>query len=575
MLSRAPVQHAPEAPPKPESVEHQRWAEPFGGTPIPLRTVRQILSLPVLKDIDATDFPSDLPPEKIIGYDGRILSFAVGDVIYDEDDYATSVFILLRGTVRSELRGGTDMTAQTASSWLPDLPRLGTVGSGIRSSAARLFRRSESRRPDETDTTDYVSDSKHDQLPGLLLGAGELFGICSALRRTPRNSTVVVCEDDTVVLEIRWPGIRDLRFWSETFRSRTNEIYQVRSCFAGLRQCALFATLDDPTLQALAERSVFETYGELGWSYFYQRAERHDASDTDRDRAEPAISEQGDHLEGIFVICSGFVRLTHRLNRNILTVGFLTEGDVFGLDQLVAGLKSENSYGVDYGLTACGYADVIWVPKHVIRNGLPEEHLEAGAAAMRMITQNGPGHGADLPRPLLDFIVENRYFNGANAMVINTDRCVNCDDCVRACAATHGNVPRFVRQGKTHHNMMVVNACMHCTDPVCMIDCPTAAIHRDEVSGTVVIDDAACIGCGTCASACPYNNIRMESALNAKGAVQLGADGAPLLRATKCDLCLNQNGGPACKRACPHDAISRVDLEDEQMLSDWLQVAKE
>ena len=53
---------------------------------------------------------------------------------------------------------------------------------------------------------------------------------------------------------------------------------------------------------------------------------------------------------------------------------------------------------------------------------------------------------------------------------------------------------------------------MHCADAVCLIDCPTNAIHRDDDTGTVVIDDATCIGCAACASACPYDNIRMAEA---------------------------------------------------------------
>ena len=56
---------------------------------------------------------------------------------------------------------------------------------------------------------------------------------------------------------------------------------------------------------------------------------------------------------------------------------------------------------------------------------------------------------------------------------------------------------------------MVVNACMHCTDPVCLIDCPTEAIHRDRETGNVLINDATCIGCAACAEACPYDNIQM------------------------------------------------------------------
>jgi len=87
----------------------------------------------------------------------------------------------------------------------------------------------------------------------------------------------------------------------------------------------------------------------------------------------------------------------------------------------------------------------------------------------------------------VDFLVDNRTINGTATMLIDVDRCTACDDCVRACAATHGNNPRFRRHGPSHENLQVTNACMHCADPVCLIGCPTGAIHRHP-SGPVVID---------------------------------------------------------------------------------------
>ena len=110
---------------------------------------------------------------------------------------------------------------------------------------------------------------------------------------------------------------------------------------------------------------------------------------------------------------------------------------------------------------------------------------------------------------LLDFLADHRFLNGTQTMLINLDRCTRCDDCVRACAATHDNNPRFIRQGPKHDNLMVANACMHCVDPVCMIGCPTGAIARDAETGTVRINDRTCIGCSTCANSCPYEAIRM------------------------------------------------------------------
>ncbi len=172
---------------------------------------------------------------------------------------------------------------------------------------------------------------------------------------------------------------------------------------------------------------------------------------------------------------------------------------------------------------------------------------------------------------MVNFLVDHRIINGTATMLINTDRCVGCDDCVRACAATHDNNPRFIRHGLEHLNVMVANACMHCVDPVCLIGCPTGAIHRDPEHGNVVINDATCIGCSTCANSCPYNNIRMVEIRNHSGAIINDQEsGAPIVKATKCDLCIGQLGGPACQRACPHDALIRVDMRDRERLAKWL-----
>ena len=65
---------------------------------------------------------------------------------------------------------------------------------------------------------------------------------------------------------------------------------------------------------------------------------------------------------------------------------------------------------------------------------------------------------------------------------------------------------------------MVANACLHCADPVCMIGCPTGAIHRDAFGGEVVINQATCIGCKLCATNCPYEAIRMVEIRDAAGA---------------------------------------------------------
>jgi Fe-S-cluster-containing hydrogenase component 2 len=48
------------------------------------------------------------------------------------------------------------------------------------------------------------------------------------------------------------------------------------------------------------------------------------------------------------------------------------------------------------------------------------------------------------------------------------------------------------------------------------------------------------------------------------------SNGKPIAKATKCDLCADHHGGPACERACPHDALKRVDMRDMDILGQWL-----
>ncbi len=186
--------------------------------------------------------------------------------------------------------------------------------------------------------------------------------------------------------------------------------------------------------------------------------------------------------------------------------------------------------------------------------------------------EGGGGRAGGVSPGMLEFLVENRFINGTATMLIDLDRCTRCDECVHACASGHNNNPRFIRHGQTYGHHMVANACMHCADPVCMIGCPTGAIHRTEASGEVVINDNTCIGCAVCADSCPYDNIRMTPIRQQGGrgvdAIMVGpGTGQPIVKATKCDLCVEHRGGPACERACPHDALRRVNVGDVGQLA--------
>jgi Fe-S-cluster-containing dehydrogenase component len=156
--------------------------------------------------------------------------------------------------------------------------------------------------------------------------------------------------------------------------------------------------------------------------------------------------------------------------------------------------------------------------------------------------------------------LEMGLLEGNSILVIDLDSCTRCDDCVRACADTHGGRPRFVREGDKYENLLITKSCYHCSDPVCLVGCPTGAIRRASVGEVVEIVDDLCIGCQACANNCPYDAIVMHETGEVwpQNMVPEILRGKARLLASKCDLCYKTNHGPACVKNCPHACAFRV-----------------
>jgi Fe-S-cluster-containing hydrogenase component 2 len=152
-----------------------------------------------------------------------------------------------------------------------------------------------------------------------------------------------------------------------------------------------------------------------------------------------------------------------------------------------------------------------------------------------------------------------------NFLLIDSDLCVGCDNCEKACAATHNGHSRLDRKGgKNYANIQVPISCRHCENPLCMLDCPPDALAR-KPNGEVIIRDS-CIGCGNCIRNCPYGVIQLVydtpggggfSLLEMLGLKKKKKEKGPA-KAAKCDLCEQLPGGPACVRSCPTGAAIRV-----------------
>jgi Fe-S-cluster-containing dehydrogenase component/CRP-like cAMP-binding protein len=537
-----------------------RWDEPFGPE-MGDAEVDRLLARPEFAAIKPERFPKQLPLREILRNDTRIVHFKAGDIVVREGDYGNSAFLILEGKLRVVLAPGLPgemlgrQPARRRSFW-KTLAQLWTnrLIPEIRVAPAGLehgLRKAE----DAAATRVFLQD-----VPAILdahktavLEPGALFGELAALGRVPRTATMFA-ETDTELLEIRWQGLREIRRFDDGWRQRIDEHYRANALRVHLRATPLFARLDEEALQQLTRHTLFETYGSFDWHVSYKKFLRSQRASAE---PEPLIARQGDYPDGLLLVRAGFARVTTRLGSAERTLTYLGAGDQHGLDELYEGWRNRQRTSLETSLHAVGYIDVLRVPTHILEkfvfDTIQPPRRRLSAMTSRPLADDG----------MIDWLVDERFINGTQAMLIDLDRCTRCDDCVRACASTHGGNPRFVRHGRTFEHWMVTNACMHCADPVCMIGCPTGAIHRDEQGGVVMINDDTCIGCSTCAHSCPYDNIQMVAINDKRGRPLLDpGDQKPILKATKCDLCAEQPGGPACERACPHDALHRVDFRE-------------
>ena len=144
---------------------------------------------------------------------------------------------------------------------------------------------------------------------------------------------------------------------------------------------------------------------------------------------------------------------------------------------------------------------------------------------------------------------------------LDMDRCVGCGACSVACMDQNdfqaGQAEKPFRVAASLEQTVkgslaltgISMACMHCADAPCIKACPCGCITKDGDTGFTVYDTTYCIGCHSCAMACPF------------GAPSFGADG----KMVKCDGCVERvKHGllPACVKVCPFDAL-RIYTEEE------------
>jgi Fe-S-cluster-containing dehydrogenase component/CRP-like cAMP-binding protein len=375
------------------------------------------------------------------------------------------------------------------------------------------------------------------------LGKGEIFGEIGALSGWPQSVTVKTKTEATFI-QIRVSALRLMRR-SKTLKARLDKLYRERSLFTQLKATPLLGTCSDAAIKGLAERVELISC-----------------------EPDQVITKEGEPATALYLVRSGFVKLSQKFGDGEIVVSYLSKGMTLGETELLLDSGRSSMYTAaskEYSeLVKITYPDLLGVVKE-----FPAVEKLLWQTSVARMKESGYSKKNLRQSEFINTALEEGLVEGNSILVIDLNTCTRCDDCVRGCASTHGGVPRFVREGDKYKNFLITRACYHCEDPVCLVGCPTGAIRRAAVGDVVEIVDSVCIGCKSCANNCPYDAITMTETGKTwpEDMIPEGLRGKEQLLATKCDLCYTLPEGPACVSNCPHGCAMRIgDLDQFKAL---------
>jgi Fe-S-cluster-containing dehydrogenase component/CRP-like cAMP-binding protein len=428
----------------------------------------------------------------------------------------------------------------------------------------------------------YVTDDKGSTNKVAELQPGMTFGERSVLAGQPRNATISVPPlMEASVIEIQRPALRLLRKLKQ-FGHMLDVAYRKYGLDRTLLEVeeATNDAFSPELLKQLGDAARFTVY-----------AKNH------------IIFQEGDPINRLVFIKNGWARRTRGLASNPTQADMVMElGKDVGIDFLGAGnCLGLEALSVDEK-SAWAYTATIMARTEVLEVAV--SRLRANPALREKVLKHfGAFSRADdlPPEPPKDkrvVVAEGREIttgivDATNLLVMDMDLCIRCGNCSLACHKVHGQ-SRLLRRGihiarpvkpesRSIQHVLAPSVCLHCQDPECLTGCPTGAIGRFS-EGQIDINPQTCIGCGDCATQCPYNAITMiprKPVLAAppnlggklKSWFSLAPPKLPLavtetenLLAVKCNLCENTPLNPknakkaaySCQENCPTGALVRV-----------------
>ena len=473
-----------------------------------------ILQLPVFKGVSGTFL--ELNRTAVVRRE-----FNPGDVICREGEFGSTAFYILEGDV--------DVFIGTPIAHVKQEDAHEGWFSKIRS---RLANREEHTRSEETGKRwipiDAPVDLPYDN-PIAQLGAGELFGEMTCMSFHPRSATVRA-KTRVVALEML-RNVLDILQKNKTFRAELERKYRQRALETHLKSVPVFSAMPADFVAYLRDRVELVRYS-----------------------PGDVIVRQGDVADAFYLVRLGFVKVSERRAGGELVLTYTGRGGYFGeMGLLGGGVRTASC-------TALDHVDVVRIKGEdfaLMLQRFPDIRASLEQVAAERAAMNLQRARSAEVTPLNDFLTQG-LMEAQSLLLLDLEKCVRCDECVRACADAHDGVTRLVREGLRFDKYLVATSCRQCRDPLCMVGCPVGSIRRRN-SLEIIIEDW-CIGCGLCANNCPYGNLNMhEFEVQTPDPSQPSRKVARTQKkATGCDLCM-EHAEPSCVYACPHDAAHRVE----------------
>jgi Fe-S-cluster-containing dehydrogenase component/CRP-like cAMP-binding protein len=414
---------------------------------------------------------------------------------------------------------------------------------------------------------------------------GRSFGEMSVIAGLPRNATIVVPPNSQAkVLEIDRPALRLLRKLPK-FGGALEATY---------REYGLKRTLQDLNRASNGAFSPEMILKLQGMAQFRVFGKQH------------VLTLEDGLIDQIVFIKNGWVRRTRNaasatpVNEMMIEgeedvgVDFLGAGNCLGLE----GLRGEKKW--QYTATVLARTEVVEIPLALLETDTELRDTLYRAFSGFSVADDDERLTALSDRRVLNAIsqeIDTGIIDGTNLLVMDMDLCIRCGNCSLACHKVHGQ-SRLLRHGihierpvtpqsKLTQHVLMPEVCLHCQDPECLTGCPTGAIGRLP-GGQIDIEPKTCIGCGDCATQCPYNAISMVPrkrpaptvptfTVKLKDWFSLAPPVLPDavtatedLLAVKCNLCNNTPLNPAgaktkaysCQENCPTGALVRVNPKE-------------